>query len=595
MSMRGAKGAKAAGRQKSAAASLLASGQAARALELLEPLCRSRAGDAEAWMLLGCAHGALGDSSQAIRCLSRAVRLQPSLAAAHSNLGIALKTAGRLGEAVESYRRAIRLEPDNASFHGNLGNALAEQGKLDEAVKALSRAVALRPNDASLHYNLGNVLRERGSLSGAADAYRKALELRPDLHTARNSLGNVLTGMGKLEQAMQCYEAVLAEVPGSLDALCGKVRVLDKQGRFDEALELVSSHMEAKVPHAAMAATFAEMAHHVSGEDKATDWLEHLLAKGGWSPKEALRLYFALGKLHDRAGRYDEAFAQYRAAHALYAVDFDIEEFSQLVDALIDVFSRNALDSSPGSGLQDDTPIFIVGMPRSGTTLVEQILASHPRIGGGGERDDIAVFVQSLAEGGGEPYPAGVRALSPDRLREFAGGYLKRLRSVSPQARYVTDKMPHNFLHLGLIQLLFPKARVIHCVRDPRDTCLSCYFQNFSGYHPYVHDLATLGRYYCEYQRLMRHWESVVNLPLMRVRYEDLIANQEKVTRELIDFCGLEWDDACLRFHANRRTTTTSSYDQVRQPLYSRSIGRWKHYQHHLGPLIEALARCATE
>ena len=595
MNRRGPEGAKAAARQKSSAASMLASGQAVRALELLEPLCRSRAGDAEAWMLLGCAYGALGDSSQAIRCLSRAVKLRPSLAAAHSNLGIALKTAGRLGEAVESYRRAIRLEPDNASFHGNLGNALAEQGKLDDAVMALSRAVALRPNDASLHYNLGNVLRERGSLSGAADAYRKALELRPDMQAARNSLGNVLTGMGELEQAMQCYEAVLAQMPGSLDALCGKVRVLDKQGRFDEALGLVRPHLEDKAPHAALAATFAEMAHHVSGEDKAIEWLEHLLARGGWGHKEAVRLHFALGKLHDRAGRYDDAFSQYRAAHALYVVDFDIKGFSESVDALIDAFSPNGLDSLPGSGLQNDTPIFIIGMPRSGTTLVEQILASHPRIGGGGERDDITEFVQSLEEEGGKPYPACVRALSSERLREFASDYIERLCSVSPQARYVTDKMPHNFLHLGLIQLLFPKARVIHCVRDPRDTCLSCYFQNFSGYHPYVHDLATLGRYYCEYQRLMRHWESVVNLPSMRVRYEDLIADQEKVTRELIDFCGLEWDDACLHFHETRRTTTTSSYDQVRQPLYSRSIGRWKHYQRHLGPLIEALGYCATE
>ena len=542
-------------------------------------------------MLLGCVHGALSNSSDAITCLLKAVKLQPALAEAHSNLGIALKAAGRSDEAVKSYRRAIRLKPGNASFHSNLGNALAEQGKPDEAIASLQRAVSLRPDFTDVHYNLGNILKNRGSLEQAADAYQKVLELRPGFEPAQNSLGNALTSLGRLQEAMDHYDAILAMQPASLDALCGKVLVLDKCGEFAAAFELMQPHLEVKSPHAVLAVTFAEMAHHYNKQEEAIGWLAHLLTKGEWSPQEQTRLHFAQGKLYDMTGRHNTAFEQFRAGHSLYVVDFDIEQYAALIDTLITTFNADSLRAFPHATQDTALPVFIIGMPRSGTTLVEQILASHPLVGGGGEREDINDLAVSIPDktGSGGHYPAGIDALTQEQVDTFTTEYLERLRAAAPAALHITDKMPHNFMYLGLIQRLFPQARIIHCIRDPLDTCLSCYFQNFSGHHPYAHDLSMLGKYYREYSRLMRHWETVLEIPMMNLHYEELVSNQEPVSRAIVEFCGLEWDDACLQFHKNQRAITTSSYDQVRQPMYTKSIGRWKSYEEHLDPLITAL------
>lgn len=542
-------------------------------------------------MLLGCVYGALSNPTDAITYLHKAVKLQPALAEAHSNLGIALKAAGRLEEAVKSYRHAIRLKPDNASFHSNLGNVLVEQGKLDEAITSLQRAVSLRPDFADAHYNLGNILKNRGLLEQATHAYQKVLELRPGFEQAQNSLGNVLTGLGRLQDAMDHYDAILAKQPASLDALCGKVLVLDKCGEFAAAFELVLPHLEAKSPHVVLAVTFAEMAHHYNKQEEAIGWLVHLLAKKEWNPQEQIRLHFAQGKLYDMTGCYDAAFEQFQAGHSLYAVDFDIEQYTALIDTFITTFNTDSLCSFPRATQDPALPVFIIGMPRSGTSLVEQILASHPLVGGGGEREDINDLAASIPDKTGTEghYPAGIDAFTQEQVDTFTTEYLERLCTVAPTALRITDKMPHNFMYLGLIQRLFPQARIIHCIRDPLDTCLSCYFQNFSGNHPYAHDLSMLGRYYCEYSRLMRHWETVLEIPMMNVQYEKLVSNQKSVSRAIVEFCGLEWDDACLQFHKNQRAITTSSYDQVRQPMYTKSIGRWKNYEEHLAPLITAL------
>jgi len=570
---------------------MLRSGRATEAKALLQKVCKLNKKDAEAWMLLGCVHGTLSSPSDAITCLNKAIKLQPAMAEAHSNLGIVLKTAGKLPDAVSSYQQAIRLKPDNASFHSNLGNVLAEQGKLDEAITSLQRAISLRPDSADIYYNLGNILKTRGSLEQATHAYQKALELRPGIEQVQISLGNSLISLGRLQDAMGYYDTILATQPASLDALCGKVRVLDKRGEFMAAFELVRPHLEAKTLHAALAVTFAEMAHHHNKQEEAIAWLVHLLDEGGWSSQEQIRLYFALGKLYDMSANYNAAFEQFQIGHSLYTVNFTIEQYAALIDTLITTFNTHSLRSLPRATQDTSLPIFIIGMPRSGTSLVEQILASHPLVTGGGEREevyDLAASIPDKTKTGGH-YPAGIDALTQEQVNSLTTEYLQRLRAVSPDALRITDKMPHNFMYLGLIQRLFPKARVIHCIRDPLDTCLSCYFQTFSGYHPYTHDLSTLGKYYREYTRLMQHWERVLEIPMMNVHYEELVSNQESVSRAIVEFCSLEWDDACLQFHKNQRAITTASYDQVRQPIYTKSINRWKNYEKQLDPLITAL------
>jgi hypothetical protein len=255
------------------------------------------------------------------------------------------------------------------------------------------------------------------------------------------------------------------------------------------------------------------------------------------------------------------------------------------------VFDKAFFDEHRPSGIADDTPIFVVGMPRSGTTLVESILAGHPQVHGAGELDDMLLLRQDLAKahGAGKVYPDFLQTISIEILDQFATKHLARLESLSREAARVTDKMPQNFVQLGLIDLLFPGARVIHCMRNPLDTCLSIYFQPFMQHHDYATELRNIGLYYREYLRLMDHWRSVLRIPMLDLRYEDLVENSEEQVRRLLDFCELPWDERCLRHHESGRVARTFSYNQVRKPIYKTSVARWKRYERHLGPLIEAL------
>jgi hypothetical protein len=263
----------------------------------------------------------------------------------------------------------------------------------------------------------------------------------------------------------------------------------------------------------------------------------------------------------------------------------------QKFDELIEVFSAENAARRPRAVNKSRLPIFIVGMPRSGTSLIEQILASHSEVYGAGELEDLPALVDSLAEmvGSKTPYPQCVDILKRKGLDEIAQRHLGKLAGLSMKAARVTDKMPHNFLHLGVIDMLFPGARVIHCMRDPIDTCLSIYSLPFNASHHYSSDLVNLGAHYQRYQGLMAHWKKVLRVPMLDIQYEELVNNQEEVTRKMLDFCGLGWEERCLRFYESERSVVTFSYDQVRRPLYKKSVARWKNFEQHLGPLIKAL------
>jgi hypothetical protein len=258
---------------------------------------------------------------------------------------------------------------------------------------------------------------------------------------------------------------------------------------------------------------------------------------------------------------------------------------------LINIFSHEALQRAPRAGNCSERPIFIVGMPRSGTSLVEQILSMYPGVAAAGELADIGLLASELQELIEKSDPVNdITQLSREQCDAFAQRYFDLLSGRYPNAIRVTDKMPQNFLYLGWIALLFPKARVIHCVRDPLDTCLSCYYQMFTGDHPYAYDLANLGAYYRQYQRLMLHWGEVLDIPIFEVCYEDFVRDPEELGQAMVDFCSLKWDKRCLEFYKSERSVATASFQQVRRPIYSSSMGRWQHYADHLEPLKKALS-----
>jgi hypothetical protein len=306
-------------------------------------------------------------------------------------------------------------------------------------------------------------------------------------------------------------------------------------------------------------------------------------------------LHFAASSLLDRLGRYGEAFEQARLANEILRASsprHDPQGHSQWVARKVEYFSRDRVESLPRATHDSRRPIFVVGMPRSGTSLVEQILGCHPSVHPGGELQSLRLVAKNSADAdwaAGESYPAHFDDLSLTRANRLAAQYLSELEAVDQSAAHVTDKQPLNFLILDMVELLFPRSRVIHCVRGPLDTCLSCYTTNFEVTNAFKFDLGHLGAFYRDYQRLMEHWKRVLTVRVLDVRYEDLVLDTRGQVERMLEFLELPWDDRCMRYYESERTVKTASIDQVRKPIYTSSIGRWKHYEQHLAPLIAAL------
>ncbi|MEW9573420.1 sulfotransferase [Rhodanobacter sp. Si-c] len=510
------------------------------------------------------AHAKLGHTLMAIRQPGAAeahflqvLAARPDDANTHNSLGIVYREQARLAEAEACYRRALAIRPDYAEAHNNLGNALRDQGRRSEAEASYRQALAIHDRFAEPHFNLGNILRERQQLPEAEHSYRRALAIRPDYLMALNNLGLCLKKQGRVEEACACFEAAIAIKPDFLQSLCN--------------LAPFRTHA-ADDPHLRML-------------EEQRQQLPVL------PPAGRVNYWFALGKMREDAGRHDDAFAAYAEGNRLQAARFPHDEAREaaLVTRLQSVFHAGFFAHRPRPGHGDSrTPIFIVGMPRSGTSLIEQILASHPGIHGAGELTDLHDVVHSL-DTTATAYPEVAATLSDEALQRLGEAYVERAWRHAPQATHVTDKLPANFLHVGMIHRMLPHAKIIHAMRDPMDSCFSCHARLFEGGNlDFSYDLGSLGRYYVRYIELMRHWHRV--LPpntVLDLRYEDMVADTEGQARRLLDYLGLPWDARCLDFHRNERVVRTASIAQVRKPIYQSSVARWKHFEAHLAPLLE--------
>ena len=578
---------------------------------------------------LGLALHQQGRSAEGLRGMREALAKMPANPVFHNNLGFVLKSLGRFDEAEARHREAIRLQPGFADAWYNLGVLLQERREYTEAETAYRKAVELRPEHAKSWINLAQTLQKRNRLADCVRACEAALLFQPDLIEAAEMIAGILAERGECEQAESRLRDALRLHPDSARLKVALAAVLRDDNRLDEAGLMLaeieaSNHGEPDV-HAGLGGVLQTLGEHArsvehferalginpdhagamaglahsrkfGAEDSAfVTRLEQALADNAGDDLKTASLHFALGKIHDDRREYDPAFAHYRAGNVIKhrRLDFDRAGHRARVDALIEVFTREFIDATAAAGPPTELPVFVIGMPRSGTTLTEQILASHPNVLGAGELSWLGKAIPLLAHDGSE-YPQCLRSIDPDRLHAAAEYYLARLPSTAPGQLRVTDKLPGNFMHAGLIALLLPRARIIHCSRDPLDTCLSIYFQNFSAPHPYAYDLDDLGFYYRQYERLMAHWRAVLGARMIEVGYEETVENLDAVARRLIDFCGLPWDDRCLAFHETDRIVKTASQWQVRQPIYRSSKQRWRNYEKHLGPLIAALENSAA-
>ena len=527
-----------------------------------------------------------GKPAAAITALRQATRLDPGDAGSHRTLGQALLRSNRLVEAVASFELAIVLEDEVASSHYHLAVALDRQGLKDRAIAAYRRASELAPEVPDAHRRLGELFEADGDADEAAQSYRRAAACASDTTAGRVYLAKALILEGNLREAESRLRQGIAVDPDGhpLHKVLGDV--LATAGNFDAAIAAYDRAI-ALSPTQAPAHLNAVYVRKCTETDRPR--LAHMLARlrdGSLPDEYRMHLHFACGKLLDDLREYPKAIQHFDMANRLRSSrekTFDRATFALHCDRLMERFTSAFFAANRAFGLDDETPLLILGMPRSGTTLVEQIVSSHPAIAAGGE---LPFWIRRATP----PGIAEATTLTPISAQDLAREYIALLRRIGPQAARVTDKAPFNFHRLGLIHLLLPKARIIHCRRHPVDTCLSMYFLHFAETIEFVSDKGDLAFAYREYARLMEHWRAV--LPpdrFIEVDYENLVADREAVTRRLIAFTGLDWHEACLEPERNERVVTTASVWQARQPVYTTSVARWRHYEPWLGELRQLL------
>lgn len=504
------------------------------------------------------------------------------------------RTAASPDHAERIYLEILKVDPKNADAYSELGMLAAGRKRFHAAVEYLSRAVKFGAKSPALLNNLATSMILSGRHEAALPHLRKTIRLDPDLVEAHLNMGRVQRKLGNGELALQSYEKASSIAPDMIAAHLGHAETLVELGRIDDAVDAFREILHRHPDNVAAASGMALARKFTSNDTDDIELLQrcHSLKQGDASAA-AVRIHHAMGKVYDDLARFDFAFEHYDQAKVIAGADFDLDKYRGFVDLTIQKWT--AFDFIGGGGSTSDVPVFIVGMPRSGSTLTEQIIASHPAAFGAGEVSYLGSVARDLV--GTSPRSAAfadrLKKTSSERLQGVARKYLLALSALGGSARRITDKTNHNFELLAVVAKLFPNARVVHCLRNPVDNCFSCFTHNFNEKHGYNSDLRKLGYYYREYARLMDHWEAALPLKIHRLQYEEMTSDPEEKMRELIDFVGLKWHDDCLRFYDTKRTVTTPSRAQVRRPVYTSSVQRWKNYEAHLGDLRQALGDLA--
>jgi tetratricopeptide (TPR) repeat protein len=589
-----------------------------------------RPSHAPAHALLGMAHNRLGRPQDALACFDRALEADPKHVMAIANKADALAKLGRHADAVVEFDKAVAIDPSNIATWSNRGNALQELGRETEAVESFKRALAVRPDLAEVHFNLANALHKLGRNDESVHHYRRAIALRPGLVDAYINLVSALIVLKDWEEIIRCCEQLIKLRPNSVFvyyglgfALLERERYEESLANFDKALAIDPNHARTLHQKARLlyylgqiedARALCEKAIEIEprgidyflqlvslkrfvSSDRQLAAMEDLLqGVESLAARDQTNLHFSLAKAYNDFDDYERSFQHLAKGNALARQQFDYDECETIagLERIREVFSPGLMRSKSGHGNPSVQPIFIVGMPRSGSTLIEQILAGHPHIHAAGEIEDFWKALRALGKINATDYPEVVPAMTPQELGELGAAYVASATASMPAMNRFTDKQLYNFAYAGLIHLALPNAHIIHTRRNPIDTCLSCFSLIFNELHKFAYDLGELGRYYRAYERVMDHWRDMLPEGVMLdVQYEDVVEDMEIQARRIIAHCGLEWDEACLAFHKVERPVRSASAAQVREPIYRNSVGRWRRYRDHLQPLLEALDQSA--
>lgn len=539
----------------------LQQGDNLNAIQLSKSLCQAEPDNEKGWLYLAMAYYQSNELVNALEYCRKALNIAPDSVDANFNYAVILYATGQYLETIKYCKSILKSQPSHAATLGLVGIAFSLVGQLEEAEKYLNKSVRVKPLDANNYCHLGQVQLVSGKAQDAVNSYLKA----------RQSLGD------------------------RADIITGLADAYERQGKYDKAYNLIEPLFNADKNDVNIAICFSKICKYHNRFDDAIIRLKELCNQEKLKQDDLRSIHFMLGKLYDYTEDFENAFKHYELGNKLKNAEFSSSDNTRTINVLIQTFTTDFINSLPKNkkgNKKDVRPVFIVGMPRSGTSLVEQILASHPEVSPYGELPDILNIVNQLIEQSNSsmPYPVSLSKISGEQLNQLSNAYLKTISSSGDKKiRLATDKTPMNYYHLGLIEALFPRARVINCVRNPADICLSCYFQDFYSHQPFSYNLKHLAEVYKNYEKLMQHWKRTLSIPVYDMDYEKLVNDPDNEIHSLIDFVGLKWNDRCMDFHKSKRIVATASYDQVRKPMYTSSVNRWENYKEYIGDLLEVL------
>ena len=539
---------------------------------------------ADAYNNLGVALEAQGKLDEAIASFKKALSLKPDHADAYNNMGNALEDQGKLNEAIVSFKKALSLKPDYAEAYNNMGATLQEQGKLAEAIEAYKKALTFKPDYAQAHNNMGNALKEQGKLDEALAAYNNALSLKPDYADAHNNMGNALKEQGKLDEAIASFKKALSLKPDHADAYNNLGVALEDQGKLDEAIASYKKALSLKSDHTGALKNISSLIKY-KYDDTHVAVVNEMIQRSDLKDEDRCHLHYTFAKMNedldDLGAAYNHYVAGGKLKQKLLSYDFKRDElkFNQVKNTA-PKFKELVLDKLVEA--TTNTPIFILGMPRSGTTLVEQIISSHSQVHGAGEIPLLDRFGGTLSFGN--------QIVNSDNVIQIRNAYLTELEKISNGCHFVTDKLPHNFQFIALILTALPEAKVIHVKRDPAATCWSNFKHYFSSNGlGYSYDLSDTVNYFKLYQDLMEFWDQQYSDQIYHLDYDKLTLEQEPETRKLIEYLELDWEDNCLSPQDNKRSVRTASQQQVRQKVYTGSSQAWRKFEQFLDGIFDQL------
>ena len=586
---------------------LFSSGQTQEALHAIDALIKDYPNEPLLYNISGVFYKQTGQLDEAIKTFEKAITINPDYAEAHNNLGVTLQNLGLMDEAITSYENAIASNPDYAEAHNNLGNIFRELEQLNAAVRSYEKVAAINPDYPEAHFNLGNTLVELEQLETAVKSYEKVIAINPDYHQAHYNLGNTLAELGQLETAIKSYEKVIAINPDHPEAYFNLGSSLQQLGKLDQAINCYEKAISIRPNYSGAYYNLSYLKKYTASDPQISK-MQSLISSDDITQSGRIDLYFALAKVNENLDNQDELFKYLHEGNRLlkHELNYSLDRSKTLFSTVKETFSTPYPDIEKSLSSEPSTfkPIFIVGMPRSGSTLVEQIISSHHAVHGAGEFQDLRSLIApilsddliqgskiaSTSIGSNKIYLSSKASLPEAAFLSLRKQYLDALAKLNVSESVITDKSLLNFRFIGFILTAFPEAKIVHMKRDARAICWSIYKSNFRNTgNGYSYNFDDLAGFYGLYTDLMDFWHQLFPDRIYDMCYEDLTTNQEEETRKLLEYCEIEWDDNCLNFHNSKRAVKTASALQVRQKMYQGSSEAWKKYKTHLQPLINDL------